>query len=83
MTINIWGSPTDPKTGLPVRPISGHTTSTANRLRKQAQDAAATADRLQRMLDDTTAAFESSFAEADRHAATRQRIAAAAKTRTI
>lgn len=83
MTINIWGSPIDPKTGLPVRPVSGHTTATANRLHKQAQEAAETADRLQRMLDDATAAFETSFAEADRHAATRQRIAAAAKTRAI
>lgn len=83
MTINIWGTPISPESGLPVHPVSGHTKSTENRLRKQAKDAGELADRLQRMLDDATAAFETSFDQADRRDATRNRIAALAKTRTI
>lgn len=81
MTINIWGTPVSPESGLPAVPV--HTKSTENRLRKQAKDAGELADRLQRMLDDATAAFETSFDEADRRDATRNRIAALAKTRTI
>lgn len=83
MTVNIWGTPIDPKTGLPVYPVNGGTQATAAKLRKQAQDAADAADHLQRMLDDAANAFEKSFAEADRLSATRQRIASVAKTSTI
>ncbi|MCP1430435.1 hypothetical protein J3D45_002933 [Microbacterium foliorum] len=83
MTINLWGTPIDPKTGLPVYPVNGPTKSTAGRLLKQAKDAGAVADRLQEMLDEATAEFEKSFIEADRHDATRRRIAEMAKTRTI
>ena len=77
MTVNIWGTPIDTKTGLPIYPVQ--TASTQSRLKKQAQDAAYLADRLQAMLDEATTEFEAAFAEADRLTATRQRIAAAAK----
>lgn len=81
MTVNLWGTALDPKTGLPVYPVK--TASTATKLRKRAEEARKAREALQDRLDALTSEFESAFAESDKLAATRARIAAAAKTTRI
>jgi len=80
MTIhNQWGTKPDPDNhGLSPYPV--RTASTQARLKKRASDAAALRKQLQSRLDSLTEEFESAFTESDRLDATRQRIAAAAKT---
>ncbi len=80
MTIhNQWGTKPDPDNhGLSPYPV--RTASTQTRLKKRASDVAALRKQLEARLDSLTEEFEAAFNEADRLAATRQRITAAAKT---
>ena len=80
MTVhNPWGTPLDPKTGLPGFPLSGPAQSTSTRLKARAKAARAAREQLQTRLDRLTAEFQSAYAEADQRDLTQQRIAAAAR----
>lgn len=80
MTVNIWNTPLDAKTGLPQHPLSGPAQSTSTRLKNQAKKARTARADLQARLDRLTAQFESAFHESDAREATQRRIAAAART---
>ena len=78
MTIhNAWGTKPDPVTGLSPYPV--RTASTQTKLEKRASEAAALRKQLQARLDSLTEEFGGVYTDADRLAATRQRIAAHAK----
>lgn len=79
MTVNIWGTPIDPKTGLPVYPVK--TASTEKKLREQAKKVGRLADQLEAKLATATDEFAEGFAAADARATTQARIRAAAKNR--
>ncbi len=80
MTVNIWGTPLDPKSGLPLYPVSGPSKSISKRLKEQAKKARATRKDLELRLGRLTAEFESAFNESDKRDATQRRIADAARS---